>query len=148
MCAALLAAEQPPLPTRASSSKRQDAAEDHTDAPAGGRLELAAHPELEGADATKLDPGAAIGPDHPEEDALAGGAACHDAGPARADDRLAESPHVPTGGARVPRDGHLDREDLAEDAGGRVAVQHKLSWIHLRQPPVGPKRSVRIRSGG
>src|ERR671919_1269551 len=110
MCAALLAAEQPPLPTPASSSKRQDAAEDHTDVPAGGRLELAAHPELEGADATKLDPGAAVGPDQAEEDALAGGAARNDAGPACVDDRFAKSENVPAGRARFPRDGHFDRE--------------------------------------
>src|SRR5512143_312039 len=53
--------------------------------------------------------------------------------------------------------GHLGAEDLLEDAGNSIGVQHQLTvhvaqrFLHDQPPvlvPVGPKRSVRICDGG
>src|SRR5207248_10921489 len=55
--------------------------------------------------------------------------------------------HVAAAGTGAFRHGHLDREDLAQDAGDGVAVQLQVALLHV-VPPVAPKRSVRMDSGG
>src|SRR5882672_8344634 len=118
-----------------------------------GRLHCVAAPghlfrsgELQAPGAPQVDPVAA-GPSHDaHQDLLAARAADDHAWSAQVHVDPADRVDGATARARGLGCGHLQREDLAQQAANRVSVHLRFSCFH-RHPPVAPNLSVLIRSG-
>src|SRR5207248_8542881 len=95
-----------------------------------------------------VDEGAARSLNDPEDHRGARGAAQHDAGRVDVREKSGDVIHLPAARALREHRGHVVAVDLRESSGDRVPVQHEVVVARCCHAPLGPKRSVRMRSAG
>jgi len=84
---------------------------------------------------------------NPHQRRIAVGAAQYCAHPVLVEHHFADRSYCAAAPAGRLRGRHLKRKDFVQQSARRVTVQPQIVILHAAQPPVGPNRSVLMRSG-